>query len=196
MGVSPGLMSKKHDRGRLDWLVELVGASMPAAATAFAAMKLAPINGWALSSAVLLGFGGTFAAAFIAMRIVPAEARHLALTDFEPAAVPAVEAATDELLLVERYEAPDELYLDQPLEVAASDAVAELLLDDALPAPTPDSRVVQLFADGRMPTAGQLVKRIDRHLAEASVPAQAPSSDASDALNEALAQLRRSLRQA
>ena len=189
-------MSKKHDRGQLDWLVEFVGASVPAAATAFAAIKLAPINGWALSPAVLLGFGVTFAAAFIAMRIVPAEARYLALTDFEPAAVPAVESANDELLLVERYEAPDELYLDQPLEVTASDAVAELLLDDPLPAPMPDSRVVQLFADGRMPAAGQLVKRIDRHLAEATGPVQAPASDASDALNEALAQLRRSMRQA
>ena len=39
-------MSKANDRGPLDWLVELAGASAPAAAAAFAALKLAPINGW------------------------------------------------------------------------------------------------------------------------------------------------------
>ena len=72
--------------------------------------------------------------------------------------------------------------------------MAELLLDDPLPAADPDSRVVQLFADGRMPTAGQLKHRIDRHLADGARPGT--PSDASDALSEALAALRRSLRHA
>jgi len=189
-------MGKTHDRGRLDWLVELTGASAPAVAAAFAAAKLAPANGWALSTAVLVGFGGVFAAAFIAMRIVPAEARHLALPDFDLAVVLDEVLLDDVLLLDERYEAPDELLLDQPLVEAATEAVAELLLDDPLTAPAPDSRVVILFADGRMPTAGQLKHRIDRHLADGPREAQVSPSDAADALSEALAELRRSLRQA
>ena len=182
-------MSKTHDRGQLDWLVELMGAAAPAVAAAFAAAKLAPVNGWALSTAMLVGFGGVFVLAFTAMRVVPAEARHLALADFEPAII-----LDDVLLLDEPFVAMDELLLDQPLVEAATVAVAELLLDDALPAPAPDSRVVQLFADGRMPTAGQLKHRIDRHLADGG-RAAAPG-DASDMLTEALAELRRSLRQA
>ena len=125
------------------------------------------------------------------MRIVPAESRYLALPDFESAVL------FDEVLLLdERYEALDELLLDQPQVEAATEAVAELLLDDPLPAPTPDSRVVILFADGRMPTAGQLKDRIDRHLADGARPVQVSPSDASDALSDALAELRRSLRQA
>ena len=177
-------MSKRHDRGRLDWLVEIAGAAAPAAAAALAAAQLAPVNGWSLSMAVLVGFGGVFAAAYTVMRIVPAEAHRLALPEFESPA-----AAVDELF-------DDVLLLDQPLIEAATGAVAELLLDDPLPAPTPDSRVVQLFAGGRMPTAGQLKHRIDRHLADGARPAQDMATDAADALSEALAELRRSLRQA
>ena len=179
-------MGKTHDRGRLDWLVEIIGAAAPAAAAAFAAAKLAPVNGWSLSTALLVGFGGTFAAAFTAMRIVPAEARQLALPDFESALVQDEELFDDVLLL-------DQAWIENKVE-AATEAVAELLLDDPLPAPMPDSRVVQLFAEGRMPTAGQLKHRIDRHLADGARPATA--IDAADALSEALAELRRSLRQA
>lgn len=135
-----------------------------------------------------------FVAAFAVMRIVPAEARHHALPYFDTSVTLDKVQLDDILLLDERYEALDELLLDQPLVEATIDAVAELLLDDPLAAAAPDSRVVQLFADGRMPTAGQLKSRIDRHLADGSRPA--PSSDPSDALSEALAALRRSLRQA
>lgn len=182
-------MDKAHDRGRFDWLVEIAGASAPAAAAAFAAAKLAPLNGWTLSTAVLVGFGAVFVAAFTAMRIVPAETRHLALPDFQQAVI------LDEALLLDEPDATlDELLLDQPLVETETQAVAELLLDDALPPPAPDSRVVQLFADGRMPTAGQLKRRIDRHLADGG-PRSAPS-DASDVLSDALAELRRSLRHA
>ena len=175
----------KHDRGQWDWLVEFAGASAPAVAAIYAVAKLAPLNGWPLATVVLVA-GGVFAAAFTAMRIVPAEARHLALPEFEAAV-----ALDDVLLLDEPF--LDELLLDQPLAVTATEAVAELLLDDPLPVTEPGSRVVQLFADGRMPTAGQLRHRIDRHLADGARPAS--PSDASDTLSEALAELRRSLRQ-
>ena len=199
-------MSKAHDRGRLDWLVEVAGALAPAAAAAFAAAKLAPANGWPPGTAVLIGFGAVFALAYIAMRVVPAEARHLALPDFDRAVVLDDVLLLDEVLVLDEalgddellldvpYAPLDELLLDRPLVEAATDAVAELLLDDPLLAPAPGSRVVQLFAAGRMPTAGQLKQRIDRHLAEGERPAV--TRDASDALSEALAELRRSLRQA
>lgn len=181
-------MGKAQDRGRLDWLVEVAGAAAPALAAAFAAAKLAPVNGWSLSTAILGAGAGTYLAAFAAMRAVPAEPRHLALADFAV-------VLDDELLLDEPYlPMLDEMLLDDPCVVDAADAVAELLLDDPLPAPAVNSRVVQLFADGRMPTAGQLKSRIDRHLADGGKPA--PTADASDALSAALAELRRSLRQA
>lgn len=193
-------MSREQNRGRLDWLVEIAGASVPAAAAGFAAARLAPVFGWPSGVAILSCAAGTFVAAFVAMRLVPAEAHHLPLPAFEPAVLLDEELLTDaaheldELLLDVPYAPNDELLLDQPLVEAAAQAVAELLLDDPLPAPAPDSRVVQLFADGRMPTAGQLKQRIDRHLAEAERPPV--TTDASDALSEALAELRRSLRQA
>ena len=179
----------KHDRGQWDWLVEFAGALAPAVAATYAVARLAPATGWPLATVVLVAGGGMVAAAFTAMRIVPAEARHLALPAFETAVV-----LDDVLLLDEPYWPIDELLLDQPLAVTATEAVAELLLDDPLPVTEPGSRVVQLFADGRMPTAGQLKYRIDRHLADGARPAS--PSDASDTLSEALAELRRSLRQA
>lgn len=188
-------MSKAHNRGRLDWLAELAGATAPAAAMAYAAVKFAPLYGWPVPLALLAGFGGAFVTAYLVMRCIPPEPRHLPLPDFE-----LDPADDDELLLDQRYEELDELLLDEPWVATpigvATQALAELLLDDPLPAPAPDSRVVQLFAGARMPTAGQLARRIDRHLAEGTGSGLAPPADASDALGEALAELRRTLRQA
>jgi hypothetical protein len=69
-----------------------------------------------------------------------------------------------------------------PIELApeAQDSGAELLLDDRLTRVDPDARVVQLFGPGQGPATG------DR---SSSNPA-----DASEALSEALAELRRLLR--
>lgn len=83
---------------------------------------------------------------------------------------------SDELLLTDAQRVPEE----------------PLALDDILAELGPESRVVRLFDPKSMPTAGQLKTRIDDHLGEGRRPA-APS-DASQALSEALAQLRRSLR--
>lgn len=195
-------MSRGQDRGTLDWLVELAGAAMPAAAAGFAAMLLAPSFGVAPGLALLAGFGAIFGLAFVTMRAVAPEPRLLVLPDFEQRELQddvllLVEAlGRDELLLDTPYRAYDELLLDQPLaEPADLAALAELLLDDPLPAPALDSRVVQLFAGGRMPTPGQLQQRIDRHLS-AGERSTVKHHDASDALSEALAELRRSLRQA
>lgn len=102
-----------------------------------------------------------------------------ALPAFNPTALPAA-AADDELILSEsdrldRHEVADELVLD--------DVLAEL---------ENFSRVVRLFDRSAMPTPGELQSRIDRHLDGSS--AAAPPEDASQALREALSQLRRSLR--
>jgi hypothetical protein len=87
-------------------------------------------------------------------------------------------------------EEPPELLLTQRLEPPA--ATEALVLDDVLAELAPDSRVVRLFDPAAMPTPGQLNHRIERHLGR-DVPRGA-SSDASQALHDALAELRRSLR--
>jgi hypothetical protein len=71
---------------------------------------------------------------------------------------------------------------------------ADLLLDDVLAQLQPNSRVVQLFDPQKLPTAGELQSRIERHLGNAArvAPDDGPP-DASQALYDALADLRRSL---
>lgn len=83
-----------------------------------------------------------------------------------------------ELLLTERFEPP-----------ASEDT---LILDDILAKFGSDSRVVRLFDPAAMPTAGELKSRIDRHLDQEASAAQ--TSDAAQALHDALAELRRSIR--
>jgi hypothetical protein len=65
----------------------------------------------------------------------------------------------------------------------------ELVLEDILAALGPDSRVVRLFEPGNMPTPAQIKARIDHHLEGDGTAAP----DASQALHDALADLRRSL---
>ena len=65
----------------------------------------------------------------------------------------------------------------------------ELVLEDILAALGPDSRVVRLFEPGNMPTPAQMKAPIDRHLEGDGTAAP----DASQALHDALAALRRSL---
>jgi hypothetical protein len=70
----------------------------------------------------------------------------------------------------------------------------ELVLNDVLAEIKPNSRVVQLFDPNRIPTAGELKSRIDRHLGDAGrVGPPGSEPDASQALYDALADLRRSL---
>ena len=72
------------------------------------------------------------------------------------------------------------------------DAPEPLLLDDVLAEPQPDSRVVRLFDAAAMATPAELKSRIDRHLEGGATAAQ--SAEATQALHDALAELRRSLR--
>ena len=77
---------------------------------------------------------------------------------------------------------------------------APLDLNDILEEIGPDSRVVRLFDRKAMaaPTPGQLQSRISEHMkggtSRSAPPNLAGPSDASKALSEALAELRRSLR--
>jgi hypothetical protein len=101
----------------------------------------------------------------------------------------------DELLLTELADLrPAELLLTeaQRLPPAKPHPGDELALDDIIAELGSSSRVVRLFDPAAMPTPGQLNDRIERHLAEAG-PAAAPKDDA-QALYDALAELRRSLR--
>jgi hypothetical protein len=107
---------------------------------------------------------------------VQPEARRLPVPVFDVREMEPIEP--DELLLTERY-AP----------VAAEEP---LVLDDVLAELEPDSRVVRLFDPAAMPTAGELERRIQRHLVRGAPPA--PPHDASQALHDALAELRKSLR--
>lgn len=87
----------------------------------------------------------------------------------------------------------DELVLTDADRIGGVAAAAEepLVLDDVLAQLAPDSRVVRLFDRKTMPTPGKLKDRIDSHL---NRPETERTADASQALSEALAELRRSLR--
>jgi hypothetical protein len=88
---------------------------------------------------------------------------------------------------------PSELSLTKPSEAWMEGSLSEpLLLDDVLSELAPDSRVVRLFDPAAMPTAGELKSRIDRHLDGQAY--DRPSEEAVQALHDALAELRRSLR--
>jgi len=85
-----------------------------------------------------------------------------------------------------------ELLLTGALEPAQAADEEPLLLDDVLAELGANSRVVRLFDPSAMPTAGELKARIDDHLGSEISAAQ--SHDATKALHDALADLRRSLR--
>ncbi|GAA4721472.1 hypothetical protein H9L13_09970 [Sphingomonas lutea] len=141
-----------------------------------AAAALGSAVGWTASSAgIATPFAGAaaltcLAAGYAALRGVPPEAPRFAMPDFEVA-----DLEPDELLLT--------------ADDVCGDPQA-LLLEDVLAVPDEHSRVVRLFDAAAMPTPGELKARIDRHLAGPS----AEPPDASQALFDALADLRRSLR--
>lgn len=174
------------------WFALCVGAS-----ASLAALPLGPVNALLLS---LLATGASGYAAFKALSAVEWH-RPYGLPHFEVAAVQLPDDDADELLLDEVWApAPaanpvDELILtlEQRLGVECRPVPAEtgeLLLEDVLVEIQPDSRVIHLFDPAAMPTAGELHSRIERHLNERSHE----HPDAAQALNDALADLRRSLR--
>ena len=179
-------------RGRRE---ERIEAAVDQAASA----AVAPAVGWAVFKACLpsiaqpelsiLALTAALGACALTFRllsaVIPAAPSFrlpaFALTELEP-------DAPDELLLTEQVE----LVLTDADRLNAASSDDELILEDILAELGPDSRVVRLFDRRAMPTPGQLNARIEQHLRTAESP-NAPE-DASDALLQALTELRRSLR--
>jgi hypothetical protein len=153
---------------RIETAIDTGAAAIFASASAFSLAQLAGSAAGTAAGALL-----AFAGILFGLRSVAPEERVLPLPEFE--LQPALEVM-DELILTDsdRWEP----------------AAVELMLDDVLAQLGPNSRVVRLFDPASMPTPSELKARIDRHL-----DGQARSSppDASQALHDALAELRRSL---
>lgn len=159
---------------RIERILDAVAAVILAAAAGYSAMRLSLGVGVAAAAA-----GLSLCLALALLHAVRPNGR-FRLAEFALADVP---EQPGELLLSEADRLPGE----------DPDPSPELLLDDVLAQLGPDSRVVRLFDPAAMPTPGELRARIDRHL-DSSVARTAPPPDASQALHDALAELRRSLR--
>ena len=161
---------------RVEKLADCAASAVLALACGFAASQwLAGAVGRLPASAAIAA-----AAYFLSVRLlgsIQPQPRRLPVAIFDVRELEPIEPA--ELLLTER--------LDQP-----SRGTDPLLLDDILAELGPDSRVVRLFDPASMPTAGDLRLRIEKHLDGEAAAAR--SSDAAQALHEALAELRRSIR--
>ena len=179
---------------RIETRVELFATAVFAGAVGFAvrmvlAAVLAPMQ--ALQAA-----GGAGALAFViatlAIRLASSSRSTFHPPTFAPVQFEPSESAEIILTDEDRLE-PDELVLDDADRLDRAPADEPLVLDDVLAEVAPDSRVVRLFDRRAMPTPGQLQSRIDHHLRH-QTRAAAPPQDASQALSDALAELRRSLR--
>lgn len=156
---------------RIEGVVDACAAALFALAAGYCAFAFLATAAAAAGAAML-----TFFAMFAGLRLVRIPHAGFALGEFRVGEVPFVEV--------------DELVLTEADRVRPHSG--ELMLDDALPRPAADSRVVRLFDRSVMPSAGQVQAGIDRHLAENRPPNASP--DASQSLQQALAELRRSLR--
>ena len=119
--------------------------------------------------------------------------------EFAPDELLLTDKADGELLLTERAELlltdADRMEQDDVLILTDADRLQPngvLVLDQVRAELADDSRVVRLFDRHAMPTPGELKSRIDEHLEQGS--AASDPLDASQALSDALAELKRSLR--
>jgi len=183
-------MDARHAE-RIETIANVAAAAMLAVAVAYAVSRF-------MASTVTIAAAAA-AALFVALQILrsiaPTEPE-LPLAQFEPAQLAFEEL--DELLLTEadriEVESSDELLLteaDRMGQTQTCDADEVLVLDDVLTELGDSSRVVRLFDASAIPTPGQLKARIDRHLGQTD---QSAPVDASEALYEALAKLRHSLK--
>lgn len=148
-----------------EWAVEVAAATVFAFAAGFAAWALA-IDAQPIHAAVA---GPAFLLACGVLRLWPHDERRYALPVFELAPI-AAQAG---------HSAPGELLLDAGQILAPGPSEAELLLDDPLVPIEPGARVVRLFG------ADRPLRRSD--------PSRSQCPDASNALSQAFAELRRSL---
>ena len=157
---------------RIELSIDTLAALLYAAGTA-AVLLLLDASGGYVAVAAAIAFGGCL----YGLRSIEPEYEAFRIAGFEPSEPEFEELG--ELLLTDEDRLAEQLPEDD-------DA---LLLDDVLAEISPDSRVVRLFDRHAMPTPGQLKARIDRHIGERDSTAP----DASQALHDALAELRRSL---
>ncbi|HYU96521.1 MAG TPA: hypothetical protein VE989_10185 [Sphingomicrobium sp.] len=164
-------MEARHVQ-RLESAVDGIAAAVLAVAAGYCGLAtgLPPLA--ATASAVLILLAG-----WKILGAVAAGPQTFLLPAFDPAPLPAAEPA-------------EELILTDSDRLDHSQVADELVLDDVLARLEDFSRVVRLFDRSAMPTPDELKSRIDRHL---ETPASAPP-DASQALHDALSQLRRTLR--
>jgi hypothetical protein len=179
---------------RIQSNMEMAAAALFAGAVAFAAFaglrSILPLlqAGSCASGAALFAF----VLCRSAMAVVRRGDAEMRLSIFDVRELEPFES--DELLLTDADRYTVELVLTDSDRLSVQNLAQQqpLLLEDALPGPASDARVVRLFDRKAMPTPGQLQSRIDDHLAQARPPSG--QSDASQALAAALAELRRSLR--
>jgi len=170
---------------QIEAAVDRLAAAMFALAATFGVWKFVPASGIAFQA----GAGVLSYLLFVRLlRGIGDGAPRFRMPEFEIPGFEPVELP--ELLLTEQVE----LILTEADRLQAQEPYRpdELLLDDILAEIGPNSRVVRLFDPATTPTPGQLNARIVRHLNDEASPA-APA-DASQALYDALAELRRSLR--
>ena len=160
---------------RIERTVDRLAALLFAGAAAYAAHPL--LAGWAVEPGLTAQAGGVGAFSYLlgvrVLRRVRPEPSRVSVPIFDLRAIEP--EPLPELLLTE-------VHAPEPL-----------VLDDVLRELGPDSRVVRLFDPAAMPTAGQLNARIETHLSASDRRGPPEDADASQALHDALAQLRRSL---
>jgi hypothetical protein len=154
---------------RIELCVDVGAAALLAYAVALAAS-------WVAAPSGLAAVPVAFLACLVGLRRIVSEAPTFELADFT--------------VMDAEFEEADELLLTDADRLSECDDA--LVLDDVLAGLGDDSRVVRLFDPSAMPTPGQLKAQIDRHLGGPVSGRAAP--DATQALHEALAELRSSLR--
>ena len=161
---------------RIEKAVDVTASALFALACGLAAYAWFAGSALQLASSAALA-ALSYAVGASALRAIKPETRKARVPIFDVRDVEPMEPP--ELLLTEVYCAPS----------GSEDA---LLLDDILAKLGSESRVVRLFDPAAMPTPGQLNARIERHLERDAAPIS--SEDATKALHDALAELRRSIR--
>jgi hypothetical protein len=161
---------------RIEKNVDRAASALFATATAYAFAWLAPQIRPPMLLTVAVGIASlSYLLSFRILSAVQPESATLPVPSFDLREIETVEP--EELLLTERYKPARPITDEEPL-----------VLDDILEELGADSRVVHLFDPEAMPTPGQVNARIERHSVR-GIP-----EDASQALHDALAELRRSLR--
>ncbi|MFL6764514.1 MAG: hypothetical protein ACJ8FO_04880 [Sphingomicrobium sp.] len=189
---------------RIESSVEHTASLLFAAAVAYAVYRLAGVPDPQLLAFALAALATAYLLSMRTLASVSSQNNDFRVSIFDPREIEA--QGPDELLLTaeDRLHDASELLLTEADRLDASEllltdrlealsvAPAPLVLDDVLTQINGDSRVVRLFDPKLMPTPGQLKSQIDSHLGHGSPAGGA--SDASQALSDALAELRRSLR--